>query len=120
MDTPRHKALNIRLSKFVIATSPHTCVKWNDIYHNDAGEGFNGRWSNYGWTDPNVNITTFKNEICTFFNSAKTVDSSIYGSDSGTINVYLIKYQYTNSKAIAWFPIFMKGNNPYRDETITV
>jgi len=93
-------------------------LTWDDRYLDDgAGSGFaTANWVSEGWTSPQIDLDTFKQELCQFFEDAKDAG---YGEDHGTNNLYIFKYKYTNEPDTgwAWYVVYMKGNDPFKQET---
>lgn len=85
-------------------------------------------WENKGWTASN--ITTFKTELCTWFETIKTYYSWWYGelgylhnwgTDNGEINMHLFRITFDDlSPNIYTIPLFYKGNDPQAQETIVI
>lgn len=93
-------------------------ITWND--KNLSGTlGFaSGVWGDgtHGWTNPDVDLDTFKQELCQYFEDSK---NEAYGLDNGNNNLYLFKYRYNDYPSSGWayYPVFMKGSDPQKDET---
>jgi len=111
---PRNKTTDIHLQK----TYQHIEAGYYSIFFYKAGNL--ETWESYGWTDPQTNYSTWLDEICAFFEEAKVTDSSIYGTDNGEINVYVITWEMFGSDRLFYLPIFRKGSDSHYDSIIEV
>ena len=103
---------------------PGTYFIWND--KNLSGYlGFSGAgWANAprNWTSPDVNYTTWLNELASYIEEAKGGNTD-WGEYSGGINIYVFKYKYANQPTLSswgYFVFTYKGNDSTRDLEITI
>ena len=96
-------------------------LNFYDIFATSIGNDIDN-WNSWGGFS--TNYTTFKNEVCSFFEIAKLnagyFDS--WGSDTGDINVIIFKCTFDDKpgKTYILSPIFYVGNDSYADEVITI
>ena len=93
-------------------------------YRLDNSLGFSGAgWENYDWTNPDTDYSTWVNEVATLINTGKeNTCSEVWGCDNGEINLYILKYKYSDQPSTGWgyYPIFNKGNDANHDSIITI
>lgn len=115
--TPRNRTTDIHLSKLSQSGLGSPESGTGVIVHHNT-PNLLGVWENYNWTNPDNDITTFTNELCNFFNTAKVTDSSIYGTDNDEINLYIITWIESGTKR--YLPLFKMGNDSNYDQIIEI
>lgn len=92
--------------------------EWDDKRF-DNYLGFMGiAWkTTYSWTnDPDVNYSGWVTEVAGLIHSSKS-NTTLWGTDSGVINIYVFKYKYADQPSTGWgyFPVVYMGNNKNYD-----
>ena len=79
--------------------------------------------SNWDFFYTPSNLTTFKTELCTYFNNNKTDTSNglFWGSDNSQINLLFFIVTFDNDPGKTYYTnCFYHGNDPQRDEEIVI
>ena len=113
--TPRNKTTDVHLSKLTQFGLP---ASKTGVFIDYSTPNLLGVWENYNWTNPDSDISTFTSELCNFFESAKVTDSSIYGTDNGEVNLYIITWIESGTKR--YLPLFKMGNDSHYDTLIEI
>jgi len=101
------------LVNYLVTTEGDTFIDFLNIFRPIT---YKTTWSGHGFTISN--LTTFKQELCTAFESIKV--SLGLTDDDGNINLYLHVIRIKDTEFIYFMPIFYQGNDPNADEIISV
>jgi len=112
---------------FKVTTSDGYLYWYNYGIRNGGYKGYSDLgWSDqyHKWSSPTNDSATWHSELCHRFDTYRAGSEESYGNNW---NLYIFKYQFTDTPtdgntnlAFAYFPIFMRGNDPNYDSKIII